>query len=339
MINKGLLLAGWLICWMGMAPALGAQTEDYRPLDSIIAHDPVMMEEDGTYYLFITGRGVGVKSSRDLKNWKNEAPVFSDSLAWTRGVVPDFRHHFWAPDIAFHDGTYYLYYSVSSFAKNTSAIGVATTPVLDPADPRHAWTDHGIVVQSVPNRDLWNAIDPNLIFDEAGVAWLAFGSFWEGLKMVRLSDDLLSVAEPQEWHTLARVERSFDLADANPGDGAIEAPFLFKRGDYYYLFASYDYCCRGENSTYKVRVGRSETLAGPYLDRDGKSMFEGGGSLVVEGNANWAGAGHNSIYTVDGTDYLFYHAYDLNDGGKPKLRISEVSWRDGWPVADPEALN
>ncbi len=323
---------------MCLTPALVAQNSTYRPTDSVTVHDPVMMEENGTYYLFSTGRGITVRSSTDLKNWKDEEAVFTDSLPWTRGVVPDFRNHYWAPDIAYHDGTYYLYYSVSSFGKNTSAIGVATTPVLDPADPAHAWTDHGIVVQSVPNRDLWNAIDPNLIYDKDDNAWLAFGSFWEGLKMVRLADDLLTVAEPQEWHTIARVERSFDLADANPGDGAIEAPFLVQRGDYYYLFASYDYCCRGENSTYKVRVGRSAELAGPYLDKQGKSMLNGGGTLVVEGNSNWAGAGHNSLYEVSGQDYLFYHAYDLNDGGRPKLRISPVSWVDGWPVADPTAL-
>lgn len=105
-----------------------------------------------------------------------------------------------------------------------------------------------------------------------------------------------AVAQPEEWYSLSRRKRTFELDDKNPGDGAVEAPFIMKHGDYYYLFVSFDYCCRGEKSDYKVVVGRSKTVTGPYLDKEGMPMDKGGGSLVIEGNKDFAGIGHNSAY-------------------------------------------
>ena len=310
----------------------GVNAQDIR------VHDPVMAEEGGNYYLFCTGRGISVFSSPDMEHWQKEDPVFEAAPEWTQDVVPGFKNHIWAPDIFKHKGKYYLYYSVSAFGKNTSAIGVATNATLDPDAADFKWQDHGIVVRSVPNRDLWNAIDPNVMQDEAGVPWLAFGSFWEGIKLVKLSENPVSVADPEEWHTIARRERSFDTAGEDPGDAAIEAPFIFRKNGQYYLFVSFDYCCRGEDSTYKVVVGRSEKITGPYLDKEGTPMTAGGGSLVIEGNDRWAGAGHNSIYTFEDKDYLVFHAYDSTDEGSPKLRIMEVRWEDGWPEVDKDKL-
>lgn len=305
------------------------------PINETIVHDPVMIQQNGTYYLFCTGHGISVFSSKDMKSWTKEKPVFENAPTWATGVAADFKNHIWAPDVSFHNGQYYLYYSVSSFAKNTSGIGVATNKTLDPASKDFKWTDHGIVVQSVPNRDLWNAIDPNLVYDENNTPWLTFGSFWDGLKMVKLNADLLSIAKPEEWYTVARRERSFKLEDKDPGDAALEAPFVFKKDGWYYMFLSWDYCCRGENSTYKVVVGRSKTVQGPYLDAAGKDLNQGGGTLVIEGNKNWAGVGHNSAYTFNGKDYLVFHAYEIAQKGAPKLKIKEMSWKDGWPVVQP----
>ncbi|MXN90088.1 family 43 glycosylhydrolase [Flavobacterium sp. Sd200] len=304
-------------------------------INETIVHDPVMIEQDGTYYLFCTGKGISMFSSKDMNNWTKLNQVFETAPQWVEKVVPKFDNHIWAPDVSFHNGQYYLYYSVSAFAKNTSAIGVATNKTLNPADKNYKWIDHGIVIESVPNRDLWNAIDPNLIFDENNTPWLAFGSFWNGLKMVKLNADLKTIAQPQEWHTIARRERSFKLEDKDPGDAALEAPFVFKKDGYYYLFLSWDYCCRGENSTYKVVVGRSKTVQGPYVDATGKPLFEGGGTLVIEGNKNWAGVGHNSTYTFKGKDYLVFHAYDMAQRGVPKLKIKEIKWENGWPKVEP----
>jgi arabinan endo-1,5-alpha-L-arabinosidase len=304
-------------------------------INETIVHDPVMIQQDGTYYLFCTGKGISVFSSKDMTNWTKQKQIFDTAPKWVDKVVPNFDNHIWAPDVSFHNGQYYLYYSVSAFAKNTSAIGVATNKTLNPSDKDYKWEDHGIVIQSVPNRDLWNAIDPNLIYDENNTPWLTFGSFWNGLKIVKLKADLLTPAEPEEWYTVARRERTFKLEDKDPGDAALEAPFIFKKNDYYYLFLSWDYCCRGEKSTYKVVVGRSKTVQGPYLDATGKSLFEGGGTLVIEGNKNWAGVGHNSTYTFNGKDYMVFHAYDLSQRGAPKLKIKEIKWENGWPKVEP----
>lgn len=301
------------------------------------AHDPVMIKQDSVYYLFTTGNGISVASSTDMENWTRMNPVFSSKPGWiTNEVVPGFRgNHLWAPDIACVDGTYYLYYSASAFAKNTSAIGVATNKTLHPSDPDFRWVDHGMVVQSVPNRDFWNAIDPNLIMAGRNEGWLSFGSFWGGLKLVKLAPDLLSLAQPEEWYTIARQPRSFALDDTDPGDGAIEAPFIYRYNEYFYLFVSVDYCCRGLESTYKILVGRSRDVEGPYVDKDGVSLSVGGGSLVADGNEDWAAVGHCSAYTFNGKSYLVFHGYDRKDDGRSKLIIREMKWdNNDWPFID-----
>ncbi len=317
------------ITFLSTAPAQ-AQTADIR------VHDPVMIQQDGTFYLFCTGWGISVWSSPDMENWTEHEGVFEEAPDWVTDVVPDFRNHMWAPDIAEHDGTYYLYYSISSFGRNTSAIGVASNETLHPDDPNFEWVDHGPVVQSVPGRDLWNAIDPNLAFDDEGTPWLSFGSYWLGVKLVKLKDNLTEIAtEPQTWHTIASRHRHWKIDERDAGNsenGDIEAPFIFKKNGYYYLFASWDRCCAGEESTYKVVVGRSKDITGPYLDRTEKNMRHGGGTLVVKGNEEWAGTGHNSAYTFNGTDYLVFHGYDISDDGDSKLWIKEIQWDDdGWP--------
>jgi arabinan endo-1,5-alpha-L-arabinosidase len=298
------------------------------------AHDPVMIKQDSIYYLFTTGGGVA--SSTDMKTWKREKPVFDKPPAWiTKDMIPDFRGGgYWAPDIQFVNGIYYLYYSYSAFAKNTSVIGVATNKTLHQDDLDFKWVDHGLVIQSVPNRDFWNAIDPNLIID-GQQGWLAFGSFWEGIKLVKLAPDLLSVAKPEVWFTIARRPRTFTLEDTNPGDGAIEGAFIYKRSSYFYLFISVDYCCRGVNSNYKVLVGRSLKVEGPYIDKEGKSLNNGGGTLVAQGNEFWAGVGHTGHYDFDGVSYMIMHGYDKLDKGRSKLISREMKWdSDGWPSID-----
>lgn len=298
-------------------------------------HDPVVAEYNGVYYLFCTGRGITVMSSTDLKDWKRERPVFDEPPVWAMEAVPGFRGHIWAPDIIYKNGLYYLYYSVSSFGKNTSCIGVAVNKTLYPSSPDFRWNDMGKVLQSVPNRDMWNAIDPNIIIDRNGEAWMNFGSFWEGIKLVKLDNEMVSLAQPEEWYLLSRRPREPEEADDNPGSGAVEAPFIFERGDYYYLFVSFDYCCRGEDSDYKVVVGRSKDVTGPYYDRDGVDMLEGGAEVVISGNKRFPGVGHNSVYTFDGKDYMFFHAYDMEENGRSRLLVRELRWdNDGWPTAE-----
>ena len=306
--------------------------------DQTPVHDPVMIKEGSTFYLFCTGFGISVFSSTDLQSWKREKPVFATPPAWAVAAVPAYRGHTWAPDISYHNGLYYLYYSVSAFGKNTSCIGVAVNKTLDPSSPDFKWEDKGKLLQSVPGRDNWNAIDPNLVVDEQKEAWLSFGSFWSGLKLVKLNNDLISIAEPQQWRTIAARPRSTAQTDTAGGNGAIEAPFIFQKNGYYYLFASWDYCCQGEKSNYKVVMGRSKTVTGPYVDKTGKPMELNGGSLIIEGDGKkWFGAGHNAAYTFDGKDCIIYHGYDAADKGRSKLRIDELLWdADGWPYVKKE---
>lgn len=326
------------------------------------AHDPVIAKDGDTYYLFYTGKGINVKSSKDLVSWKEEASVFAETPAWVTETVPKFGGDIWAPDIFYHDGTFYLYYAVSAFGRNTSAIGVATNKTLNPKSPDFAWKDHGVVVRSVPGRDMWNAIDANVTIDDDGTPWMAFGSFWRGIKLVKLNPDLTSVVSGpgEEWYTLASRNRDLAVDDRDAGDsanpeldykslyspeqlernttmknGAIEAPFLFHKDGMWYLFASWDRCCQGVDSTYKVIVGRSKDIRGPYLDKDGNRLARGGGTIVAVGDdENWAATGHPAAYTFDGTDYLVFHAYDRKDEGKAKLRVRKIDWQDGWPTID-----
>ena len=301
------------------------------PIEQTSVHDPVIIKQDSLYYIFSTGNGISVLSSPDLQQWKKESAVFAKPPQWATEAVPGFKGHIWAPDIQYFNGQYYLFYSVSQFGKNTSCIGVAVNKTLHPSSPDFGWKDLGKVVQSVPGRDLWNAIDPNMIVDEKGKPWMTFGSWWSGIKLVRL-DSTMKVAEPQQWYTIARRPRNYYSSDSAGGGAAIEAPFIFKKRDYYYLFVSWDLCCKGEQSTYKMVVGRSKRLQGPYIDKAGVRMDNNGGSLLMEGNADWHGVGHNAVYSIDGKDLLVFHGYDAKDKGRSKLRIEELEWdSDGWP--------
>jgi arabinan endo-1,5-alpha-L-arabinosidase len=324
------------------------QTGAVLPTRDVPVHDPVMIKEGDTFYLFCTGFGIAVWSSKDLQNWKKETPVFSKAPQWAVDTIPGFRGHIWAPDISYHNGQYYLYYSVSAFGKNTSAIGVATNKTLDPSSPDFRWEDHGRVIQSYPGKTNWNAIDPNLVVDEKGNPYLVFGSFWDGLKLMKLSKDLLHPA--QDLTTIPTVaSRKKESSAVNPpavdnnpvdaGGNAIEAPFIFKKGSYYYFFASIDYCCKGEKSTYKVIIGRSKKVEGPYVDKDGVELRHGGGTILLQGNKDWYGVGHNGICAADGKDYILYHGYDAKDGGKSKLIIQQLTWDSkGWPEVSNNAL-
>ncbi|WP_020654499.1 arabinan endo-1,5-alpha-L-arabinosidase [Massilia niastensis] len=306
----------------------------------VSVHDPVMAREGSRYYLFSTGPGITFYSSSDMKTWKPEGRVFQGEPAWAKKAAPTFNDHIWAPDIYHHNGKYYLYYSVSGFGKNTSGIGVTTNVTLDPRSPNYRWEDQGMVLQSVPGRDLWNAIDSHVIDDEGGTPWMSFGSFWSGLKLVKLDASRTRLAEPQEWHTIARRERPAYAPDEEAGPAQIEAPFIFRKNGWYYLFASWDLCCKAKDSTYKVVVGRSQKVTGPYLDRNGVDMAKGGGSLVIQGDGDWKALGHNSAYAFDGKDVMVLHAYETADKYQQKLKVLEMKWdKDGWPLVDQKDLN
>lgn len=300
---------------------------------NINVHDPSMIEHNGRYYMFHTGRGIANWVSRDKENWIRLDPVFDSLPGWTQNVVHGFENIIYAPDIYTHNGTYYLYYYLTSSDGNDSAIGLVTNQTLKPDDPEYEWKDHGIVIQSIQEH---NAKDPNLTFDENASPWLAFSTRGMNIKLVQLENDLKTAAtttEGYELHTIAGCE--CNSKTDKPDGSNVAAPFIFRKDRYYYLFVSSDRCCRGENCEHKVVVGRSDVITGPYLDKAGKRMDSGGGSPVVKGNGENSAVGHNSVYTFGDKDYLVGHANDINDGGRTKLVILEVTWDEqSWPVVD-----
>lgn len=288
-------------------------------------HDPVIAKENGKYYVYHTGSLIPFLCSPDKKTWEFCGRIFEKNPAWTSEINPNLTD-IWAPDISFWNDQWHLYYAVSSFGSQNSAIGLATNKTLDPKSPDYKWEDHGIVLRSQPG-DAWNAIDPNLVLDEKGEPWLAWGSFWQGLFMRKIdaATGMLSEKDTQVYHL---AERS-----AEDSSDAIEAPFIIQHDGMWYLFASFDACCQGAQSTYNVRVGRSDKLTGPYLDKDGVDMLKGGGTKILAEYGQWKGPGHNGILIEDGVVWMVYHAYDANQIGVPKLRIESIEWdENGWPT-------
>ena len=214
---------------------------------------------------------------------------------------------------------------------NKSAIGLAVNETLDPASPRYKWVDQGLVVRSRPGVDDFNAIDPALVIADKRNVWLCWGSFWGGIKMRRIdpATGMLSTTDTTLYSLASRPR--LGPPQTPPVEGAIEAPTIVRRGDYWYLFASYDFCCRGTNSTYNVKVGRARKVTGPYLDRTGKPLAEDGGTPVVAAAMpEWRGAGHQTVFQDSGQDYLLFHSYDVQTG-QSRLQISTMVWADGWP--------
>jgi arabinan endo-1,5-alpha-L-arabinosidase len=337
MVTSRLILGALLMAAGGtgfaLAPRLPQAAPEMLVLDGDVSpvHDPVMIKEKDTYYVFCTGgrNGSGVlpiRTSKDLKTWTRAGFVFPDSLPeWTKIEIPR-ANNAWAPDIAFHQGKYLLYYSVSSFGSRDSAIGLVTNVTLDPSNPGYKWVDEGMVVRSFQEKDDWNAIDANLFVEDDKNVWLNWGSFWGGIKMRRVDPATGKLtASDTTLHSLSSRPR------AQPIGGAVEAPFIVKRGRDYYLFVSFDRCCRGAMSTYNIRVGRAERVTGPYVDRVGVAMTDGGGTLVLEATTPaWRGPGHQAVVSDGPRDLLLFHAYPAQGRGS-SLFISTVVWIDGWP--------
>lgn len=295
-------------------------------------HDPVLAYENGKYYMFTTGFGIGMMSSSDLIEWKHEKAPLDPIPSWAHELVPAYNGHTWAPDIQKVGDRWYLYYSCSTFYQNISVIGVATNKTLDPSSPDYKWEDLGKVIQSQPRIDDFNAIDPNLILDEKGNPWLTFGSFWDGIQLVKLSKDMKTpIGKPK---TIARRRNPESVAHNQPtaNSNAIEAPFITYRDGYYYLFASFDFCCKGISSNYKTVVGRSKKVNGPYLDMKGKPMLKTGGTIIAGESERYSGVGHCGVYEFDGKWYIVAHAYDKQKNGASKLFLRQLRWDDGWPT-------
>lgn len=291
------------------------------------AHDPsTIIKCKDRYYLFATGNGIESKWSTDKVFWNRGPRIFQAPPAWTTNAVPEFTGTFWAPDVILLGNRYCVYYSISSWGKQVSAIGMVSNPTLDPTDPAYKWTDHGPVIASGVGSP-YNTIDPSVVKDVSGNPWLCFGSYWNGIYLVQL--------DPTTGLRISANSPTYHLA----WNGSIEASCLYRRGAWYYLFVNYDSCCAGVNSGYNVRVGRSQSITGPYLDRYGRDLRQANNTTFLEGTGKYTGPGHVGVLSEDGTDYFSYHYYDAGDYsrgynafGTAKFDIRRLYWTaDGWP--------
>lgn len=331
-------LLGLLVC--ALLPLFAfAQQRKPRSItfdtDTPFVHDPVMAYEKGVYYAFYTGWNIGCMTSTDRRTWSVKRDGLLKSIpAWTHDSVPGFERHVWAPDVIRWRNRWWMAYSCSTFGKNTSAIGLLSASTLASAD----WQDEGCLVASKGRRDNWNAIDPAFVVDRNDSLWMAWGSFWDGIQMAPLGmcDGRLQLAGYPR--TIARrYYRNAPEELENPtsryaGVNAIEAPFILHHDGYYYLFVSWDYCCRGEKSTYRVVVGRSKEVYGPYVDREGRPMYAGGGTPVIAGDGtNFEAAGHCAAYHFPDGDTFVCHGYSIPLHGQSILVQRRMVWEDGWP--------
>jgi arabinan endo-1,5-alpha-L-arabinosidase len=286
---------------------------------SLGAHDPAALVVNNTLYLFATG--LIAKTSTNLTSWQSGSNPLNPRPAWIAQNVPG-ATNLWAPDIVFFGGMYHLYYSASTFGSNESCIGHATKADIASG----SWTDRGTVICSNmgATNDNWNAIDPNIVIDDAGQPWMDFGSFWGGIKLIKIdattggraTDDMMV----------------YSIADRPQGRGGPEGPWIIKRCGYYYLFESWGACCDGAFD-YNMRVGRATAVMGPYLDKAGTRLLGGGGgTLVSTGNNTVHAPGHNAVIVYNNRTYNMYHALNASNGNA-SLRITELVWdAEGWPL-------
>lgn len=275
------------------------------------AHDPTVVKRpDGSYLVATTGRGIPLKTSTDRTSWRDVGAAFPGGTPWTSNHTTG---DLWAPDLSYRNGQYYLYYSASTFGSSHSGIYLATSPSGNPG----TWTNRGLVVSTTSSSD-YNAIDPDLVVDQQGRWFLSFGSFWSGIKLIAIDPS-------------TGLRSGTSMTSLAARGAGIEAPDIYYRDGYYYLFVSFDLCCRGVDSTYRIAVGRSTSVTGPYVDRSGTPLMSGGGTEILAGRGSVHGPGHSATLTDEDGTILFYHYY--NSAGTAQLGINRLTWdAAGWPV-------
>jgi arabinan endo-1,5-alpha-L-arabinosidase len=297
-----------------------------NPLQGDIrVHDPVMIKQGDTYYVFHTGKGISIKTSKDRIHWTNAGRVFSaDNLpAWFKSDISNQDGSLWAPDIHYYKGKYYLYYSVSAWMNFNSSVGLAINTTLDPNDPTYKWVDQGQIISFKNGGEGVNVIDPNAMQDKDGRDWLVYGSYQKGLRLVELDPKTGKLLQdPPELTTIT----------TKLGEGS----FIIRGPKYYYIFASRGICCKGLSSTYQVVIGRSKNIQGPYLNKNGESWVDNKYTLFMEGNYEEPGRGHNGFITDRDTTFIVYHAYTRSANGASLLNIKTMYMDDeDWPTLTP----
>ncbi|GGJ35597.1 family 43 glycosylhydrolase [Deinococcus roseus] len=298
------------------------------------SHDPALIKVGSTYCSFSTGVERTTSNPGGILVHKSSAGITGSWSTLGEIPVPQWTKNqfqvknIWAPEVVYNgsDQKYYLYYSASQFGTNNSAIGVASS-----SNPcaTNSWTDLGAIVQSSSTTTAFNAIDANVHWDSSAGWYLSWGSFFSGIKI-------------QKMATMTSLTGSVYTLASRPGvtNNPVEASSIFKRGSYYYLLVSWDRCCDGLNSTYKTALGRSTSITGPYLDRNGVHLDQGGGTLLLADQGNQIGQGGGDVYQEGTTDYFIHHFYDASAGGAPRMALRKLDWTaDGWPRENALTVN
>ncbi|MEU8243844.1 arabinan endo-1,5-alpha-L-arabinosidase [Actinoplanes missouriensis] len=282
---------------------------------STFAHDPTMIKRPtGGYLLGYTSPGIGLKTSADRTAFADAGKAFPNGTPWADAYTASDKN-LWAPDISYVGGKYLMYYSASTFGSSKSAIFLAGSTT----GAAGTWTNYGKVIESTATSG-YNAIDPNLVVTSSGEWWLSFGSFWSGIKLVKLSSATGKRADG----------KLYSIAERFTNSKSIEAPVIVERNGYFYLFVAFDFCCKGASSTYRIMVGRSKSITGPYADRAGVAMTAGGGSEILASHDAVHGPGHPAVFRDGSQTVLAYHYYQAN--GDAKLGINLLGWdSSGWP--------
>ena len=305
------------------------QTWTNRAQGETWIHDPSLTREGNVYYMFSTAQPVVApavralvpfKTSTDGVTWKSAGQVFASQLAWWSADIP--APEIWAADAHFVNGTYYVYYSVSAWGNFNSSVGLVTGPTLNSASPNYKWTDRGKVIDFRNGGAGVNVIDPNLFVDNDGKFWLVYGSYKSGIRLVEVSASTGKlIKDPPDVSVLT--------------NGLGEGSSLIRHGNYYYLLVSSGVCCAGLSSTYRVVMGRSTTVQGPYLNKTGARLLDGASTPLLVGDATHPGQGGQSFYEENGQLYMVYHAY-TTPSGDPVTSVRPVYFDSaGWPTLDP----
>jgi len=290
---------------------------------AINIHDPSKVVLcDGKYYVFGTGRGMRALTSTDGLTWEQGEKVFELIPESVKKYVPKNNGSgVWAPDIIKLNGEYHLYYSISNWGEFVSAVGLMTSPTLDPKNPKYKWTDRGMIVHSVEGQDL-NAIDPGVLLAPDGRLWLCYGSYHGNIELVELNPKTGLRIAPDS--TVSIIANRSEAAD------------MMFHDEYYYLMVNHGSCCKGKDSTYHILSGRSKNPTGPYLDRNGVDLAKGGGTPFLKSEGNQIGPGHFGLLVDKGVEkFSCHYEADLVKGGRSVLDIRPLLWSaDGWPMAD-----
>ena len=315
---------------MGLAVALGATATfaaDWFATDvRQQGHDPTMYRDENGYILMSTNNNLAMWTSEDMVKWSAKGQIFSDSPQWLKDAVGGKTDGLWAPDLFHFNNQYGVFYCGSVFGKRTSAIGVVTNANLDFSSPADGWTDQGEVTRTT-NSNNYNAIDADVVVTPDGEYWMTYGS-WNagGIRLIKL--------DPKTGKQASDDKTNYQIATR--GGSGIEGPSLIEHGGQYFLFTAWDVCCKQgdeiEQTTYKTAVGRADKVNGTYVDRNGKNLNDGGGTILMQRYSRYVGPGGGEAFKDLNRIRFVHHYYDLTGDKFNHIHIRDVVFSDdNWP--------